>query len=190
MNDLTVPPTAAVTLTGGNAFDVVFQSAQPTLDVIVQMRAPLAWLDRRRNYKSFEPSEVFKVIPPEADLVRARQLFREAEHEPAPEGWTGIALALLADSMPAAHRVSDTWVCSIVDALYRDAETCENYEPGVSYGVATRSIREARRLDGLPTPGAFLEICARHRRLFKQWRADLMTLANIRFDAIHGPVPF
>ena len=69
-------------------------------------------------------------------------------------------------------------------------ETREGYLPGFSFSVVARSIREARRLDGLPTPGAFLKICARHRRLFKAWQADVMRLMNIRSDAIYGEVPF
>jgi hypothetical protein len=195
MNDLTVPPSVGVatltSVTGQNPFDVLFQPAKATLDAIVQMRGAMAWLSRRRGSDSFDPSEFLKVIPAEPDLLQAKELFRQAEHEPAPEAWTGIAVAMMVDSMPAAHRVSDAYVCSIVDGAYQDPEAWEDdYLPGFSYGVIARSIRQARRLDGLPTPGAFLEICSRHRRLFKQWRADVMTLMGIRFDTIHGECPF
>jgi hypothetical protein len=193
MNDLTVVHGSAVTLggvTGENPFSVTFGPAQPTMDAIEQMQTPLAWLDRRRGHRSFHLTEVLKVIPPEPDLLHAKQLFRQAEREPAPEGWTGIAVALMADSMPSAHRVNDAFVCAILDGAYHDPETREGYLPGFSFSVVARSIREARRLDGLPTPGAFLKICARHRRLFKAWQADVMTLMNIRSDAIYGEVPF
>jgi hypothetical protein len=153
------------------------------------MRPSLDWLGQRRNYRSFDRQEVLRVLPPEDDIVRARQLFREAELEPAPEGWFGVAIALLADAMPAAHRVSDTWVCSIVDTAY-DAEASGPYLPGYSYAVTARAVREALRMPGLPYPGVFLDICARHRRQFRRWHADATVLLSIRHDAIYGPVPF
>jgi len=190
MNDLTALPGAGTTIltgvTDANPYDVLFRPAKPTLDAIVQIWDSMRLLDRRRA----DPTELLKVIPPDAELKEARALFRQAEHAPAPESWTGIAVAMMVDSMPTAHRVSDAYVCSIIDSAYQDPETWENYQPGFSYGVIARSIREARRLEGLPSPGAFLEICSRHRRQFKKWQADVLTLINIRHDAIYGPCPF
>jgi hypothetical protein len=42
----------------------------------------------------------------------------------------------------------------------------------------------------LPTPGAFLAMCARHRRLFQRYRADVLDLIGVRHDAVYGPCPF
>jgi hypothetical protein len=193
MNDVTVASSAAATLTGvrgENPFDVLFRPAKPILDAIVQMRAPITMLGGRRGRGSTDLAEIMQVIPPESDLVEARRLFREAEHEPAPEGWTGIAVAMMADAMPPERRVNDLYVCAIVDGAYNDPEVWGSYAPGFSHAVIARSVREALRLDGLPPPGAFLKICSRHRSLFKQWHADLGILNSIRFDAVHGPCPF
>jgi hypothetical protein len=115
MNDLTVASSVGAALSGmsgeNNPFDVMFRPAKPTLDAIVQLRASMTLLDRRRG----DPTELLKVLPPEAELKEANELFRQAEHAPAPESWTGIAVAMMVDSMPAAHRVSDAYVCSIID---------------------------------------------------------------------------
>jgi hypothetical protein len=192
MNDLSVFPSAGVTLNGlpgENSFDVVFRPAKPTLDAIVQMQPTMKWLERHRPGRPIDP-EFLKVIPTEQELLQSKALFRQAEREPAPEAWTGIAVAMMVDSMPAAHRVNDAYVCAIIDGAYQDYEVWEGYLPGFSYGVIARSIREARRLDGLPTPGAFLEMCARHRRHFQQYRSDVVELWGVRHDAIYGPCPF
>jgi hypothetical protein len=170
-------------------FDVVFRSAKPTLDAILQLQPALKWLERHRPGCPID-SEFLKVIPTEQELLHRKRLFRQAEQEPAPEGWSGIAVAMMVDSMPAAHRVNDAYVCGIVDSMYGDPVVWEGCSPGFSAAVIARSVREARRLDSLPTPGAFLDMCARHRRLFEQYRSDVVGLWVVRDDAIHGPCPF
>ena len=192
MNDLAVLSSAGVTLTshpGQNPFHVVFQPAKPTLDAVLQLQPALKWLERHRPGRAIDP-EFLKLIPEEQDLLQWKTLFRQAEHDPAPEGWTGVALSLLADSTPVQHRVSDAWVCGIIDGAYHDPEVWEGYLPGFSYSVSAQSIREALRMDGLPTPGAFLAMCARHRRLFQRYRADVLDLIGVRHDAVYGPCPF
>jgi hypothetical protein len=182
-----------MTFTGAdseNPFDVVFRPAKPTLDAVALMREPLEWLNQRRNHRSFDLQEVLRVLPPEDDIVGAKKLFWQAEQESAPEGWTGIALALMADAMPAAHRVSDSYICAIVDAIYHDAEGQSGHGRGYSFAVITRSVREALRMTSLPIPGVFLDICFRNRRQFARWHADAAVLLSIRYDAIYGPVPF
>jgi hypothetical protein len=129
MNDLAVPPSAGVTLTGlqgQNPFDVVFRPAKPTFDAIVQMQPAVKWLERHRPGRPIDP-EFLKVIPTEQELLHSKALFRLAEREPAPEAWTEIAVAMMADSMPAAHRVSDAYVCAIIDGAYQDHEVWEGY---------------------------------------------------------------
>jgi hypothetical protein len=139
------------------------------LHAVALMWEPLAWLDRRRDCKSpLDPAEVLNVIPPDSALLNAKHLFRQAEIEPAPEGWTSVAIALMSGSMPAAHRVGDGYIYGLVDSIHHNPEIWEGYGPGFTFAVIARSIREARRMDGLPTPGVFLDICARHRRRFKR----------------------
>jgi hypothetical protein len=81
MNDLAVPPSAGVTLTGlpgQNPFDVVFRSAKPTLDAILQLQPALKWLERHRPGCPID-SEFLKVIPTEQELLHMKRLFRQAE---------------------------------------------------------------------------------------------------------------
>ena len=95
MNDLAVLSSAGVTLTshpGQNPFHVVFQPAKPTLDAVLQLQPALKWLERHRPGRAIDP-EFLKLIPEEQDLLQWKTLFRQAEHEPAPEGWTGVALS-------------------------------------------------------------------------------------------------
>jgi hypothetical protein len=78
MNDLAVPPSAGVTLTGlpgQNPFDVVFRSAKPTLDAILQLQPALKWLERHRPGCPID-SEFLKVIPTEQELLHMKRLFR------------------------------------------------------------------------------------------------------------------
>jgi len=49
--------------------------------------------------------------------------------------------------------------------------------------VIVRSIRQARRQGALPSPGGFLNLCAKQRAQFKTWNTDLSTLLNLRWVA-------
>jgi hypothetical protein len=75
-------------------------------------------------------------------------------------------------------------------SLRRIARSAAMRARSYSYGVVALSIREARRLDSLLMRWRVPGICARHRRLFKQWLADVATRVNIQFDANYGEVPF
>jgi len=49
-----------------------------------------------------------------------------------------------------------------------------------------RSFREARRLDGLPSP--FLSMCVRNRRWFRRSRTSINDLIEIRQNAEDVPI--
>jgi|SRR5580692_1468631 hypothetical protein len=194
--DLMVPNGGIATVPGvavENSFEIAFRPARPALDAIAEVQEALMWLDRRHQSRAlFDRSEILAVVLADDVLQRAKQLFREAEHEPAAleAEWVSIVFALMVDSVPGARHVSDAYRHGILDSIFDDIETREGYRAGFSVPVVARSIREARRLDTLPTPGVFLGMCSRHRQLFRRWRADMTTLANLRFDAIHGECPF
>jgi hypothetical protein len=76
----------------------------------------------------------------------------------------------------------DAYRCAVVDSLYRDLEIWEHYEPGVSAPVVVKSIREAR-LQGAPTPGAFVLLCLKHRRHLKAIHNQISDLMELRYQA-------
>lgn len=194
--DLMVVPNSGIATVPGvgieNSFEIAFRPARPALDAIAEVREALMWLERRHQSRAlFNRSEILAVVPADDVLQRAKQLFREAEHDPAPAEWVSIVIAVMVDSVPGAQDVSDAFRHGILDSMFDDFETMEGYPtPGFSAAVIVRAVREARRLDTLPTPGVFLGMCSRHRQLFKKWRGDMMTLANLRFDAVNGECPF
>jgi hypothetical protein len=83
-----------------NSFEIAFRPAKPVLDAIAEVRDTLAWLDGRQSRALFGHSEILAVVPADDVLQRAKQLFREAEHEPAPAELVSIVLALMVDSVP------------------------------------------------------------------------------------------
>jgi hypothetical protein len=46
------------------------------------------------------------------------------------------------------------------------------------------AVGEARLLDHLPPPGQFIRICIKHRKQFKRWKRDVLTLLAVR-DRVH-----
>ncbi len=169
-------------------FAVCFKPAKPTLDAVVELRRPLAWLDRCRRSRVplFDPTqaaELLEIIPNGSRLARAGALFLVAEEQPAPEGWLDVAVGLMLDSDLGALGVNDAYACAIYDGAYNDPEIFQDYLPGFSCGVVAQAVREARRQQRLPSPGSFLALCVKHRAQFKKWNSDTSTLLGIRYDA-------
>jgi hypothetical protein len=172
-------------------FEVAFRPARPVLDAVVALRKPMAWLDRRpplldlRRAREHREAAVERceMIPKDPELYRAGKLFEEGECEPAPEAWLHLALGAMLASMPAAANVHDAFRCAIADGAYHDPEIWGPYRPGFSCAAVARSIREARRLDVLPSPGSFLSMCVRHRTWFRRSRMSINDLIAIRQNA-------
>jgi hypothetical protein len=150
------------------------------------LRAPL-WLyrQRRSNRPLFEApraAELIELIPDGTQLAKVSVLFREAVERPAPEGWVHVAVGLMLQA-DGASVDGDAYRCAVADSLYRDPECWEN-EPGVSAAVVVKAIRVAR-LSGAPTPGAFVQLCLKNRRLFKaiHLRNDISDLMTVRYAA-------
>jgi hypothetical protein len=139
----------------------------------------VAWASQHRH----QAIERCELIPKDPELYQARKLFEQAEHEAAPIEWTHLAIALMLDSVPDVRHISDAFRHAIVDGAYNDPEIWGSYAPGFSCGVIARSVREARRLDGLPSPGAFLSMCVRNRAWFRHSRASINDLIEIRQNA-------
>jgi hypothetical protein len=168
-------------------FEIIFRPAKPTLDALIDVRKPLAWLNQRRGSSRpmFDPKEALELldIVPHADhLAKAGVLFLEAEQHPAPEAWLHLAIGLMLDSEPAAANLSDATRCAVADSAYRDPDVWQDYEPGFSPPVVVRAIREAR-LQGALSPGIIVNLFMKHRRLFKALNADVDALMRVRWDA-------
>jgi hypothetical protein len=167
-------------------FEITFAPAKPVMDAIIEMRKPLAWLDRhRRSCRSlFEPeraAELIDVIPSGSRIAKAGALFLAAEEISAPEGWVHVAVGLMLQE--AGATVSDAYRCAITDGAFRDPEVWGRYEPGFSAAVIVNSIRAVRRQGVLPSTGGFLKLCAKHRAQFAAWNADMSTLLDLRYAA-------
>jgi hypothetical protein len=167
-------------------FEITFAPAKPVLDAIIEMRKPLAWLDRQRRSRLplFDPeraADLIDIIPCGNRIAKSGALFLEAEEISAPEGWVHVAIGLMLQE--AGATVSDAYRCAITDGAFRDPEVWGQYEPGFSAAVIVNSIRAVRRQGTLPSTGGFLNLCAKHRAQFKSWNADLSTLLNLRWEA-------
>jgi hypothetical protein len=172
--------------TGANPFEVVFAPAQPVLDALIEMRKPLAWLyrQRRSGRPLFEPeraAELIELIPDGGRLARAGALILGAVEQPAPEAWVHVAVGLMLQA-DGASVDGDAFRGAVVDSLYRDLECWEQDQPGVSAPVVVRAIREAR-LQGAPTPGAFVLLCLKHRRLLRAAHNQISDLMEVRYAA-------
>jgi hypothetical protein len=193
MNDLTIIGRGVATFTAGvNPFEACFRLAKPALDAVVALRKPLAWLGQyhrplldvaRTSQHRDQAVERCELIPKEPEMCRARELFEQAEREPAPIEWVHIAIALMLDSEPGAQHISDGYRHSVIDSLYEDPETWGEYGPGYSAPVIVRAIREARRQGGLPSPGKFVALCGRNREWFRRGQTHIDDLIEIRRNA-------
>jgi hypothetical protein len=193
--DLTISTGGVTTLSTGvekNHFEVAFQPARPALDAVIALWKPLAWLTQRQRplldiaragQHGHQAIQRCELIPKDPDMYRMQKLFEQAEHEAAPEGWAHIAIALMLDSVPGTQHLSDAFRHGIVDSMFNDPETWEGYSPGFSAPVIARSVREARRLDGLPSPGSFVAMSARQRAWFRHGQNRIKDLIEIRQNA-------
>ena len=178
--------TGAITNAGAvDPFEVAFAPAKPVLDALIELRKPLAWIHRQRKSGRplFEPAraaELFELIPDGSRLADAGALIGLAEEQPAPEAWLHVVIGLMLQADAAAVD-SDAYRCAVADSLYRDPDVWGRYEPGVSAAVIVKTIREAR-LQGAPTPGAFVLLCLKHRRLFKAARNQIRDLMEVRYQ--------
>jgi hypothetical protein len=180
---------AAIITGAGDVFRTTFAPAQPVLDAVVEMWKPLTWLNRQRRsgrplFELSRAAELIESIPDSDRLADAGALFLKAEEEPAPEGeaWLHIALGVWLESEPGAVSFPDAFRCAIADSLYRDPTVWGDYEPGFSAAVVAMSIRAAR-LQGALSPGAFVKLCLKHRRLFRALNSDIDVLMQLRWDA-------
>jgi hypothetical protein len=165
-------------------FEVIFRPAQPTLDAVVEIWNALAWFDRKRHSRfdltdDAQAERILAIIPDDARLIEAQARFREAEFEPAPEPWLHLAVGVMLASLPDAANVHDAYRCSIADSAYRDPEVWGRYTAGFSCAVIARTIRWARLQSSLPSSGAFITACVRHRSQFGRWRKDLGVMINL-----------
>jgi hypothetical protein len=188
MNDIILRKDYAALAMGEDPFQIAFRPAQRALDAIISVREPMAWLSRQRRsskplYDPDRAAELIEIIPESRHLAAAGALFLEAEEQPAPEGWLHVVLGIMLDSEPGAINVPDAFRCAVADGLYRDPEVWECYDPGFSAPVVVRAIREARRLESALSPGAFIKLCLKHRRQFRQMHADIGALMEIRWKA-------
>lgn len=133
--------------------------------------------DRARFYYDMIPDQ-------NAVLDQAADLFHAAEHEPAPPEWARIALDLMLASMPNAGKVSEHYAAGLIDSIMDDPEVWQDYNPGFSYPVIAQVVREIRRASTfVPAHAEFLEMCQKHRQLFRRWQYDVLFLHNMRDDA-------
>jgi hypothetical protein len=114
-----------------------------------------------------------------AVLDTAADLFHDAEHEPAPADWMRIALDLMLASMPNAGKVSEHYAAGLIDSMMDDPEVWQGYKPGFSCPVLARVIREIRRACAfVPADKEFLDLCQKHRQLFRISSAILLRSAR------------
>ncbi len=179
---------ASNSIAGGavDPFEVAFRLAQPTLDALMLVRKPLAWLyrQRRSGRPLFEPSraaELLELIPDGSRLADAGALILTATEEAAPEAWLHVAIGLMLQA-DGATIDGDAYRCAVADSLYRDPECWDHYEPDVSAAVVVLATREAR-LHGAHTPGAFVNLCVKHRRKLRTINKDIDDLLATRFAA-------
>jgi hypothetical protein len=186
------------TTTGtADSFDLVFSPAKPTLDIIRTMHLCRTWCDGHRDrlgnivgverldtrkdalVKNRDRARFFYDLIPDQTVVldKAADLFQSAEYEPAPADWPRIALDLMLASMPNASKVSEHYAAGLIDSTMDDPEVWQGYKPGFSYPVIAQVVREIRRASTfVPAHAEFLQMCQKHRQLFRRWQADLLFL--------------
>jgi hypothetical protein len=79
--NLVVPDNGVANVTGvgrEDLFAVCFRPAQPVLDAVIEMWAPLGWVEQRRhlpaplfNPKQMQAAELLEMIPQDRRLARA-----------------------------------------------------------------------------------------------------------------------
>jgi hypothetical protein len=170
---------------GRDTWQIMIQPPQPTLDAVVALLKPMAWLDERRQSGRplFSPEtagELIELIPDGGCLAGIGAMFLRAEEEAADEAWFCVAIGLMLAGIPTAHDLGDDYRSALADAVYRDEETGGPY----SAPVVVRAIREARRtMDDAPSVATFLKLCTKQRIWFRKRRDDSDQLLEIRYQA-------
>jgi hypothetical protein len=161
------------------------QPAQPTLDAVVALLKPMAWLDEQRQsgWPLFSPETagvLIELIPDGGRLAEAGALFLYAEEAAADEAWFCVAIGMMLASIPTARDLGDDYRSALADAVYRDEATGGPY----SAPVVVRAIREARRtLDDAPSVATLLRLCAKNRNWFRKRQDDIDQLLELRYQA-------
>jgi hypothetical protein len=181
---------------------IAFAPAKPTLDALAKLQPARNWLAewekrdpnhnhllfdlRRRDLYEFTDTanERLAIVPEMAVLEKAKQLFYDAEHVPAPPAWYALAFGAMLAAAPNTKSVSPAYTFGLIDSILYDEDLQEGYGPGFSCPVVVCAIRQLRRDQSfIPAPAEVLQACLQHRRRFRDLGWTVAALIRVRQNA-------
>jgi hypothetical protein len=188
-----IPPDA-------DAFTLAMTEAKPTLDHLHQLRDPFAWYDQNRNQlggitlhqldtrivacaKNRDVARyLYDLIPDQNEVLDpAQDYFEIAECVPTTEANLHRVIGRMLNQMPNTKGVSDDYRLGLSDSIMYDPEIAEGYRPGFSMPVYVQVVREIRRTcEFAPSQARFIELCQKHRIIFRDRQRDLLQLHSFR----------